>query len=346
MITTSARLLALLGLLQSRPLWTGPELAERLDVSVRTVRDDITRLRELDYPVEAVRGAAGGYRLGAGGRLPPLLLDEEEAVAVAVGLRSTAGLAGIAESRARVLVKLEQVLPSRLRDTVTSLVEAVEQAPENTGTDAADPDVDPAVLREVAAAIRHRHWVRFTYDGIPALAEPYRLLAWQRRWYLVGRDPQHGTWRTFRVDWMVLHHSTGRRFEPSSAPAGGWATLMMRDVASGGWAVHARLRVSAPAADVLARINPAVGVVEAVDDASCVLVTGADSLATLAVYAGMLGIDFTVDSPPALVAELARLAGVYTRAVAGSNVDTPRPEQCDQEQRALMSAKADAQPSR
>lgn len=318
MLTTSARLLALLGLLQSRPLWTGPELAERLDVSVRTVRDDITRLRELDYPVEAVRGAAGGYRLGPGGRLPPLLLDDEEAVAVTVGLRSAAGLAGIEDSRARALAKLEEVLPSRLRDTVTSLAAAVERAPEDTSTDVHDPDVDPAVLRDVATAVRRRHWVRFAYDGCPALVEPYRLLAWQRRWYLVGRDPHRGTWHTFRVDWMVLDHPTGRRFDAQPVPGGDWTAFMMRDVASSGWAVHARLRIAAPAAVVLARINPAVGVVEAVDDRSCVLVTGADSLATLAVYAGMLGTDFTVESPPALVDELARLAGVYARAVAGS----------------------------
>lgn len=318
MITTSARLLALLGLLRSRPLWTGPELAERLDVSVRTVRDDITRLRELDYPVEAVRGAAGGYRLGPGGRLPPLMLDDEEAVAVTVGLRSVGGLAGIEDSRARALAKLEEVLPSRLRDTVTSLAAAVERAPEDTSTDVDDPDVDPGVLREVATAVRRRHWVRFAYDGGPALVEPYRLLAWQRRWYLVGRDPHRGTWHTFRVDWMVLDHPTGRRFDAHPVPGGDWTAFMMRDVASSGWAVHARLRIAAPAAVVLARINPAVGVVEAVDDRSCVLVTGADSLATLAVYAGMLGTDFTVESPPALVDELARLAGVYARAVDGS----------------------------
>ena len=217
-----------------------------------------------------------------------------------------------------MLAKLEEVLPSRLRDTVTSLAAAVERAPEDTSTDAHDPDVDPAVLRELAAAVRRRHWVRFANDGSPALTEPYRLLAWQRRWYLVGRDPHQGSWHTFRVDWMVLGPPTGRRFEAHPVPGGDFAAFMMRDVASSGWAVHARLRIAAPADVVVARINPAVGVVEAVDDLSCVLVTGADSLATVAVYAGMLGTDFTVESPPALVAELARLAQVYARAVAGS----------------------------
>ncbi|WP_432523757.1 helix-turn-helix transcriptional regulator [Kineococcus sp. SYSU DK006] len=324
MVTTSSRLLSLLGLLQSRPLWSGPELAERLGVSVRTVRDDVARLRDLDYPVEALRGAAGGYRLGPGGRLPPLLLDDEEAVAVAVGLRSAQGLVGIEDSRARVLVKLEQVLPSRLRDTVAALEAAVERAREDTSTDAADPDVDPDVLREVAGAIRRHHWLRFTYRGEPALVEPYRLLAWQRRWYLVGRDPQRGAWQALRVDWMVLSHPTGRRFEPQQVPGGDWSAFTVREVASSGWAVHARLRVRAPAAQVLERINPAVGVVEALDDGSCVLITGADSLATVAVYAGMLGVDFTVDSPPELVTELARLAVVYTSAVRGSSAGAGR----------------------
>ena len=319
MIATSGRLLSLLSLLQSRPSWTGPELAERLGVSVRTVRDDITRLRSLDYPVESVRGAAGGYRLGPGGRLPPLLLDDEEAVAVAVGLRRAQGLAGIEDSRARVLVKLDQVLSSRLRDTVAALEAAVERAPEDTATDTADPDVDPDVLREIAGAVRHHHWLRFTYRGDPVLVEPYRLLAWQRRWYLVGRDPQQGGWGTFRVDWMALSHPTGRPFDPQPVPGGDWSAFMMREVASSGWAVHARLRIQAPAAHVLDRINPAVGVVEPLGDDSCVLVTGADSLATVAVYAGMLGMEFTVDSPPELVTELTRLARVYTSAAHGSS---------------------------
>ncbi|WP_265523478.1 helix-turn-helix transcriptional regulator [Oerskovia flava] len=321
MLDTSARLLALLGLLQSRPAWTGPELADRLGVTVRTVRNDVARLRALDYPVEATRGAAGAYRLGPGGKLPPLLLDDEEAVAVAIGLRGATGIAGIAESSTRALTKLEQVLPSRLRATVEAVDAAVDHAPENTDTDAADPAVDPAVLRAVATAIQRREWLRPTYRGEPRLVEPYRLLAWQRRWYLVGRDPREDTWHTLRIDWLTPGHPTGRRFEPHPVPGGDWTAFMMRDVASSGWAVHARLRIDSPADDVLAHINPAVGVVEAVDASTSVLVTGADSLATVAVYVGMLGMDFVVESPAELVEHLDRLAGVYARAARRSRGD-------------------------
>ena len=178
MSDTAARLLALLSLLQSRPDWSGTELAARLGVTTRTIRNDIDRLRELDYPVDATRGAAGGYRLGAGGKLPPLLLDDEEAVAVAVGLRAATGIAGIEESSARALAKLEQVLPSRLRPTVAALATVVDRAPENTGTDAPDPEVDPAVLAAIAAAIRDVEWFRFDDRGTPRLVEPYRLLSW------------------------------------------------------------------------------------------------------------------------------------------------------------------------
>src|SRR5918995_728145 len=162
---TAARLLALLSLLQSRPDWSGTELAARLGVSTRTIRNDIDRLRELDYPVDATRGAAGGYRLGAGGKLPPLLLDDEEAVAVAIGLRAATGIAGIEESSMRALAKLEQVLPPRLRPMVEALATVVEHAPENTGTHAPDPEVDPSVLTAVAGAIRTVEWFRFDYRG-------------------------------------------------------------------------------------------------------------------------------------------------------------------------------------
>ena len=169
MSDTAARLLALLSLLQSRPDWSGTELADRLGVSTRTIRNDIDRLRELDYPVDATRGAAGGYRLGAGGKLPPLLLDDEEAVAVAIGLREATGIVGIQESSTRALAKLEQVLPSRLRPMVTAIGAVVDRAPENIGTDAPDPEVDPAVLAAIAAAIRDEEWLRFDDRGTPRL---------------------------------------------------------------------------------------------------------------------------------------------------------------------------------
>lgn len=318
MTDTAARLLSLLSLLQSRPDWTGAELARRLKVSPRTIRHDIERLRELDYPVDATRGAAGGYRLGAGGRLPPLLLDDEEAVAVAIGLRAATGVAGIEESSGRALAKLEQVLPSRLRPTVEALATVVDRAPENTGTDAPDPEVDPAVLQAVAGAVRDVEWLRFDYRGEPRLVEPYRLLSWQRRWHLVGRDPQTGEWDTFRADWIEPRMPTRRRFAPTPLPGGDYTAFAMRQIAASGWNVHARLRIAAPAADVLERINPAVGVVEAVSDEASVLVTGADSLDTIAAYIGMLRMDFTVETPVELVPLLRTLGERYARAAAAS----------------------------
>lgn len=314
MADTSARMLALLGLLQSRPRWSGPELAARLGVSGRTVRNDIERLRSLGYPVEAERGRAGSYRLAAGGKLPPLLLDDDEAVAVAIGLRVARGVAGVDEAGARALAKLLQVLPERLRPTVDALAASVDSGPENTGTDAPDPEVDPQVLSTVAAAVHSREWLRFDDRGTPRRVEPYRLLSWQRRWYLVARDPESGEWGTYRLDWIQPRMPTRRRFDPVPVPGGDFTAFALRSIAAGGWNVHARLRIAAPADAVIARINPTVGVVEAVDATTSVLVTGADSLETVAAYIGMLGMDFTVDEPSELRDHLRRLADVYTRA--------------------------------
>lgn len=318
MADPTARLLALLALLQTGRELTGRELADRLDVSPRTIRHDVERLRELGYPVDAERGAIGGYRLGRGGKLPPLLLDDEEAVAVTVGLRAAAGIAGVEEAGARALAKLEQVLPSRLRPTVEALRASVDHGPENTESDVADPEVSASVLRAVAGAIRGVEWFRFEYEGEPRVVEPYRLLNWQRRWFLVARDPLEGDWATYRLDRIEPRMPTRRRFTPTPLPGGDYTAFAMRSIAATGWNVHARLRIDAPAEAVLARINPAVGVVEPVDDTHCILVTGADSLDTLAVYAGMLMMDFTVESPPDLIPRLRLLSERYARAAAGS----------------------------
>ncbi|MYW97061.1 WYL domain-containing protein [Amycolatopsis rubida] len=318
MADPTARLLALLALLQTAAGRSGRELSERLGVSARTIRNDVERLRDLGYPVEATRGNVGGYRLGSGGKLPPLLLDDEEAVAVAVGLRAAAGVSGIEEAGTRALAKLEQVLPSRLRPTVDALRSTIDRGPENTGTDAPDPEVDGGVLQEVARAIRHVEWLRFAYADELRLVEPYRLLSWQRRWYLVARDPRDGDWATYRVDLMQPRMPTRRRFEPNPLPGGDYTAFAMRTIAASGWLVHARLRIDAPADQVLARINPTVGVVEPIDEHHCVLVTGADSLDTVAVYIGMLMMDFTVESPPELISRLQQLSERYGRAVAGS----------------------------
>ncbi|GAB3663314.1 YafY family protein [Actinocorallia lasiicapitis] len=330
MFETSSRLLALLSLLQSRPDWPGRELAERLGVSTRTIRNDIERLRELGYPVEAGRGPTGAYRLGPGAKLPPLLLDDEEAVAVAIGLRAGTGISGIDESSARALAKLEQLLPHRLQRQIVALHESTSKAPENLDTNVADPEVETVTLTAIAAAIRDRHWLRFDYavpdthpDEIQTpsapsgrkLVEPYRLVNWRRRWYFVGRDPQTSTWAAYRADWTSPLGPTGRVFPPVPLPDGDYTAFVLRDVAATGWKVHARITVHAPASEVLARINAAVGVVEPVDDTTCVLVTGADSLETIAVYIGMLGLDFTVTEPPALLTHLRTLATRYLRAL-------------------------------
>lgn len=175
MLDTSARLLALLSLLQSRPSWPGSELAERLGVSGRTIRNDIDRLRELGYPVDATRGSAGHYRLGAGATLPPLLLDDEEAIAVAIGLRAGTGVHGIQDSSARALAKLEQVLPHRLRRKVAAVHSTVSRGPDNTDSNVDDPLIDPEVLAALASAIRDSEWVRFEYREESRVVEPYQI---------------------------------------------------------------------------------------------------------------------------------------------------------------------------
>lgn len=313
---TSARLLALLGLLQSRPEWPGSELAARLGVTGRTIRNDIDRLRALGYPVDAERGPAGFYRLGVGAHLPPLLLDDDEAIAVAIGLRSATGVAGVEESSTRALAKLDQVLPGPLRARVDAIASSVDTGPANTDSPVADPEIDPAVLAGTAEAIRREEWLRFDYRDEPRAVEPYRVVSWQRRWYLVGRDTGTSEWATFRLDWMTLRMPTRRRFTPQPMPESDYVDFVVREVASTGWAVHARIRVLASSAEVLARINPAVGVVEAISDAECVLVTGADSVETIAVYIGMLGMPFRVSDPPELVEAVRTLGERYAAAAA------------------------------
>ena len=269
MLESSARLLALLGLMQSRRDWTGPELAERLGVTDRTVRKDVDRLRLLGYPVDAVRGPHGRYRLGVGASLPPLLLDDDEAVAVAVGLRAATGITGIEETSARALAKLDSVLPHHLQRQVSAMHEAVLKGPENTGSNVEDPVVDAALLTALAAAIRDHEEVRFDYQGEAPTdrrqVEPYRLVSWQRRWYLVARDAHTDTWAPYRVDWLSLKTPGGRRFRPVPFP-GDYTSFVLREVAFAGWAVHCRVRVDASADEVLARVNPTVGVVEPVDE--------------------------------------------------------------------------------
>jgi predicted DNA-binding transcriptional regulator YafY len=282
------------------------------------VRRDVERLRDLGYPVHATRGTDGGYRLGAGAAMPPLLLDDDEAVAVAVGLRTAARtpVTGIEETSVRALAKLEQVLPPRLRHRVGAVADYTVAVP----PDSPVPTVDPAVLTALATACRDHERLRFDYeshDGTPTVrtVEPHRLVTWGRKWFLVAWDTERRDWRTFRVDRMRPHSPTGPRFAPRELPgAGDVAAYVARGVSAAAFRFRARITVHAPSAVVAARINPAVGVVEAIDEHSCVLACGADTVDTVAVYLGLLDADFDVDGPPELIERLRVLADRYGRA--------------------------------
>ncbi|GAB2889437.1 WYL domain-containing protein [Streptomyces deserti] len=276
MLETSARLLKLLSLLQNQRDWSGARLAEQLGVTTRTVRRDVERLRDLGYPVEAIQGVAG-YRLGAGASLPPLLLDDDEAVAVVVGLRTAAGgsVEGIEETSLRALAKLEQVLQSRLRHRVNTL----HQATVRVG--AAGPAVSPDTLMAIAEACRRHERLRFDYSS-PRTGrsvrnvEPYSLVSFVRRWYLVAWDTDRGDWRTFRVDRLGPRTPTGPRFTPRQPPHGDIAAYVSHQLSSQAWPYQATVTLHKPADAVADRIAPGTGVIEAVDDRTCLLHIGAD----------------------------------------------------------------------
>jgi predicted DNA-binding transcriptional regulator YafY len=322
MLETSARLLRVLSLLQAKPDWTGHELAERLEVTTRTVRKDVERLRRLGYPVHATPGAAGGYRLGAGAQLPPLLLDDDEAVAVAVGLRTAAshGVRGIEETSVRALAKLEQVLPSRLRRRVNAL-QAYTVPFEGWG-----PTVDAETLTAIAGACRDLVRLRFAYrshDGTTSRrrVEPHRLVHTGRRWYLAAWDCDREDWRSFRVDRIEPRLSTDRCFEPRKPPHGDAAKYVARSISSQRDRYQASVILHAPIDAVDRRVPHAVGTLEPIDERSCLLRTGADWLGGLAVYVADIGVDFTVVDPPQFAAQVRTLAGMFTRAAESGPVD-------------------------
>lgn len=303
MLETSARLLRLLAILQSNREWSGPELAERLEVSARTVRKDIDRLRQLGYPVDATRGVTGGYRLGVGATMPPLLLDDEEAVAIAVSMRQAtrSGVTGIEEASLRALTKLEQVLPPRLRQRVQALRTVASTVP---STDKRDP-VDPQTLTTLAGASRNHEAVRMRYTrhdgtGSSRIVEPHHLVNWGHRWYLVAWDRERGAWRTFRVDRIASATATGLLFRPRDLPGEDISEYIARTVAQAGWKVRASIVIAAPAEDVLAFINPAYGTVEPLAADACLFRTGADGLWEIAVHLGVMPWEFRVLEPPDL----------------------------------------------
>ncbi|MBT2227247.1 YafY family protein [Nonomuraea sp. NEAU-A123] len=310
MLETSARLLRLLSLLQSRGDWRGADLAERLGVGLRTVRRDIDRLRDLGYPVDATPGVAGGYRLGAGAALPPLLLDDDEAVAVAIGLRTaaTGSVAGLAESSLRALAKLQQVLPSRLRHRLTAFQAATVPL---TGPHA--QGVDPDLLTAIAAACRDHRRLRLRYPGRDGVTvrtvEPHSLVHTTWRWYLLAWDVDRAGWRTFRVDRVEGDAGPpGARFTPRTPPSEDAAAYVSRAITSAPYRYQARILFHAPVEAVAPRTSPGAGRLEARDARSCVLHTGSNSLEELAIYTAAKGFAFEVLDPPELVPVLGAMA--------------------------------------
>jgi predicted DNA-binding transcriptional regulator YafY len=323
MLETSARLLRLLALLQSRRDWTGAELAGRLGVGLRTLRRDIDRLRDLGYPVDATPGVAGGYRLGVGAALPPLLLDDEEAVAVAIGLHiaTTGSVAGLEETALRALTKLQQMLPSRLRHRISAF-HATTVALTHAGTGSAER-VDPDLLTALAAACRDQRRLRLRYPGRDGVStrevEPHRLVHTPRRWYLVAWDLNRGDWRTFRVDRIEGPPGPpGARFTPRPLPAQDVAAYVAQSIASAPYRYQARILFRAPLAQVAGRTSAAAGRLEAAGPDACILHTGSNSLDELALYVGLKGFDFQVLDPPELIEVLRSLSGRLGRGAEAS----------------------------
>jgi predicted DNA-binding transcriptional regulator YafY len=305
---TSSRLLQLLSLLQARRDWPGNELAERLEVSGRTIRRDIERLRQLGYPVESLTGPTGGYRLRAGSAMPPLLLDEDESIAIAVALRTAAGasVAGVEEAAVRALVKLEQVLPAHLRRRVGALGSATFTLP------VPGPTVDPQHLTVIAAACRDSECLRFGYrsrDGADSRreVEPHALVNRGRRWYLVAWDRRREDWRTFRIDRLAKPASTGVRFSQRTLPAKDAAAYVKQSIMGAPNRFEARVTLHAPAEEITSRVPAHWGAIAPIDVQTCEFRTGDDNLGWLALRIAMLGVDFEVHEPPELIEHLRAL---------------------------------------
>ncbi len=313
MLKTSARLLRLLWLLQSRRYWSGAELGERVEVDTRTVRRDIDRLRELGYAVEASPGLGGGYQLKAGSSLPPVLLDDEEAVTVAVAVRAAASSIGKMEETAiGLLAKLDQLLPLRLRKRASAL----HSVTISLARPAAAPSID--VLTQIACACRDRLKLRINYrdrggNVTSRVVEPIRLAHTGRLWYLVAWDSQREDWRTFRMDRVQRLASTGPQFMPREFP-GDIAAYVSRSIAQVPYRYRMRIRLSGSLAELARRIPGWCGVLEALDAESCVLSTGADSIEALAAQVVLTGADFNILGAPEFIAELREIAARLERA--------------------------------
>ena len=308
MADTTARLLGVLSLLQSRPRWSGPQLADRFGVTVRTIRRDVDRLRNLGYPIETTSGAAGGYRLGAGGSaMPPLMLDRDEAVAVAVCLRSVAAesIAGGGDSAVRALGKLERLLPPALARQVGAIGTVTSRLA------GASAPVATEVLLTVTRACRdgERLGVRYR-DHADRQSErtldPHRVVSTARRWYLVARDRDHGEWRTFRIDRMMDVEPTGHRVHLDDPPEA--VGFVHRAITTSPYVHQVRIELFAPIAEVRHAVPATTGILEGTADDTTVLTTGADHLDHLISHVMMLDVDFRVLDGTALQRRLGQLA--------------------------------------
>jgi predicted DNA-binding transcriptional regulator YafY len=318
---TTQRVLRLLALLQQRPVWTGPELADRLGVTTRSVRRDVERLRDLGYPVNAAPGVGGGYRLGAGKALPPLLLDDEEAIATAVSLRLAAGgtVTGASEAAIRTLAKLDQVLPARLRAEMGALQGAI------ATLDGGRVEVDADALLVLARSCRDRLRVEFGYADRAGAAsvrrvEPYRLVATGRRWYLVAYDLDREGWRTFRMDRLHDARATTFRYRPRDHPDP--VELVQQAISVAPYPHRVRLLLQADATTVRSRVPATVAVVEPAGEGRCVLSAGGADPAFVLLHVALLGFAFEVLEPDEvrdLAADLGRrltAAGAVARSPA------------------------------
>ena len=316
MANTSGRMLRLLSLLQTHRYWPGTELADRLEVSPRTLRRDVDRLRELGYPVDAARGVAGGYQLQAGAAVPPLLLDDDEAVAIAIGLRTAAAgaVAGFEEISVRALAKVIQLLPPRLRRRIDAL-----QAATAPGVFGGGPTLDATSLTTLAMACRGEERLRFDYtarnaDPAARHVEPHRLVSLGRRWYLVAWDLDRADWRSFRLDRLTAPVLTGARFRPREIPGGDPVAWMRSRLA----ATPTRYAVSVVFRTPAQRVTSLLGqwaTIETIDAESCRLRMNVDDLAWPLWALGSLDADFTIESPPELTARARAAAETLLRGI-------------------------------
>lgn len=313
----------MLTLLQTRKDWATTELADRLGVAARTVRRDIARLRSLGYPVRSTPGNAGGYQLEPGARMPPLLFDDEEAVAVALALRTALSgtVTGVDEPSLRASIKLEQFLPSRLRHRLATI------AAYTLPATAPGPKVEAAVLISIVNACHNREGLRFDYRdhhqrSTVRTVEPYRLVFVNRKWYLVAYDLDRADWRSFRCDRISLRTPNGPRFHPRQPPADDLTEYVSRGVAGALWSFRARVIVHAPVHLVNQR-TPPTWLLEALDANRTAIDAGADTPHMLAVYLAALDLDFDLVDPPELADQLRTIGSRLVRAVSSGTAESP-----------------------